>query len=216
MRAFTILTLLLATALCHAGEKHVAKHSQFSADQLVEYLELIGGNWDAEFDEDCYVAFVFSSTAKDGKAEKDYYWSTDPSKHHKILFMHDISGEVQRGRQVIHRMRMHTTQIGVWKELVNGVRTKSTIGGGHTRNEIVPDSGSSRYAIKDLQFTIGDPVQIYTWKCADSLSRFTVELLFATNKNKAEQDGADQPATAPESKSEGKEKPKPEAEGRSQ
>lgn len=31
-----------------------------------------------------------------------------------------------------------------------------------------------------------------------------------------EQDGADQPATAPESKSEGKEKPKPESEGRSQ
>ncbi|MDP0491424.1 MAG: hypothetical protein Q7Q71_10275 [Verrucomicrobiota bacterium JB023] len=32
----------------------------------------------------------------------------------------------------------------------------------------------------------------------------------------AEQDGADQPATAPESKSEGKENPKPESEGRSQ
>ena len=32
----------------------------------------------------------------------------------------------------------------------------------------------------------------------------------------AEQDGADQPATAPESKPEGKEKPKPEAEGHSQ
>ena len=35
-------------------------------------------------------------------------------------------------------------------------------------------------------------------------------------KQKAEQDGADQPATAPESKSEGKKKPKPESEGRSQ
>ncbi len=34
--------------------------------------------------------------------------------------------------------------------------------------------------------------------------------------NKAQQDGADQPATAPESKSEGKDKPKPESEGRSQ
>ena len=33
---------------------------------------------------------------------------------------------------------------------------------------------------------------------------------------KAEQDGADQPATAVESKSEGSEKPKPESEGRSQ
>ena len=36
------------------------------------------------------------------------------------------------------------------------------------------------------------------------------------NPTKAEQDGADQPATAPESKSAGDEKPKPESEGRSQ
>ena len=35
-------------------------------------------------------------------------------------------------------------------------------------------------------------------------------------ESKAEQDGADQPATAPESKSEGSEEPKPESEGRSQ
>ena len=34
--------------------------------------------------------------------------------------------------------------------------------------------------------------------------------------NEAQQDGAEQPATAPESKPEGKEKPKPESEGRSQ
>ena len=35
-------------------------------------------------------------------------------------------------------------------------------------------------------------------------------------KKQAEQDGAEQPATAPESKSKGSEKPKPESEGRSQ
>jgi len=38
----------------------------------------------------------------------------------------------------------------------------------------------------------------------------------AGSKRNGEQDGADQPATAPHSKSEGKEKPKPESEGRSQ
>ena len=36
------------------------------------------------------------------------------------------------------------------------------------------------------------------------------------NDNEAEQDGADQPATAPELKSEGEEEPNPESEGRSQ
>ena len=47
----------------------------------------------------------------------------------------------------------------------------------------------------------------------------SVELLFFTyakQNQRVEQDGADQPATAPELKSEGKEKPKPESEGRSQ
>lgn len=44
-----------------------------------------------------------------------------------------------------------------------------------------------------------------------------VHYLGERTKNKlSEQDGADQPATAPKSKSEGKEKPKPESEGRSQ
>ena len=38
----------------------------------------------------------------------------------------------------------------------------------------------------------------------------------ASETTKAEQDGADQPATAPESKPEGDSKPQPESEGRSQ
>lgn len=37
-----------------------------------------------------------------------------------------------------------------------------------------------------------------------------------SGKNKAEQDGADQPATAPESKTEGEKKPQPESDGRPQ
>ena len=42
------------------------------------------------------------------------------------------------------------------------------------------------------------------------------QMRIADEKRRAEQGGADQPATAPESKSEGVEKPKPESEGRSQ
>ena len=48
-----------------------------------------------------------------------------------------------------------------------------------------------------------------------TLSR-TTGLDTGNPKTETEQDGADQPATAPESKPEGNQKPKPEAEGRSQ
>ena len=47
-------------------------------------------------------------------------------------------------------------------------------------------------------------------------ARKTLEENLAEQQKRVEQDGADQPATAPESKPEGKDKPKPESEVRSQ
>ena len=48
------------------------------------------------------------------------------------------------------------------------------------------------------------------------LELIELRLIIPPRNEEAEQDGADQPATAPESKPEGNEKPKPESEGRSQ
>ena len=77
---------------------------------------------------------------------------------------------------------------------------------------------------KDIVFVV--PIGSSVWEIAkmEKGSRFfvvseTVREFVVTNKGlkeQSEQGGADQPATAPESKSEGKEKPKPESEGRSQ
>ncbi|MEM9283051.1 MAG: hypothetical protein AAGA96_14585, partial [Verrucomicrobiota bacterium] len=125
--------------------------------------------------------------------EKSYQWSTDPSKKHKLFFIHDTQGEVQGGRQVIHRMEMGMTQIGVWKELGEGTRGQTTIGGSITRNEIVPDSGTSQYVTRDLQFEVDSPIQIFSWSSSESKRSFSVSLLFTANK--AEQDSARQSTT---------------------
>jgi hypothetical protein len=50
----------------------------------------------------------------------------------------------------------------------------------------------------------------------DTSSNAQIQFFARVQDNEAEQDGADQPATAPELKSEGEEKPNPESEGRSQ
>ncbi len=182
MKTLTIATLLFTAVLCNAGGKHIAKHSQFTVDQLVEHLELIGGNWNAEFEKECYVAYVFSSTDEEGKVKKSYQWSTNPSKKHKLLFMHDIKGELHGGRLVIHRMKMDMTQVGEWKKWGKIVRSRSTFGGGITRNEIVSNAGSCRYATRDLLFELDKPVQIFSWSDSDSKRSFSVSVLFATSK----------------------------------
>ena len=188
IKSLALSVFFLATITSHAEDKqHAAKHSPFSVEQLSAHLELIGGNWDAKFETECYVAFVFTSTNKEGQHEKHYYWSTDPSKHHQLFFMHDIEGEVQGGRQVIHRMKMNMTQVGVWKDKGDDVRTRVTIGGGIIRNEIVPYGGSSKHQTKDLRFQRERPVELYSWSSNKSKEGFTVEILFATDKTKAEQ-----------------------------
>ena len=63
------------------------------------------------------------------------------------------------------------------------------------------------------------PIENTDWGLEVYVNRITdqeIESLSSGLKMNAEQDGADQPATAPKSKSEGKEKPMPEAKGRSQ
>jgi hypothetical protein len=70
------------------------------------------------------------------------------------------------------------------------------------------------YAIK----LITSDVSVSSSGVAEAYRGYAIILLERrlSNLNKAEQGGADQPVTAPESKSEGKEKAKPESEGRSQ
>ena len=58
-----------------------------------------------------------------------------------------------------------------------------------------------------------------SWEISGEIDSFEKDLLIrnpAANKNKGEQDAAEQPATVPESKSEGEQKPEPDLEGRSQ
>ena len=59
-------------------------------------------------------------------------------------------------------------------------------------------------------------VEVPFFELGNQLNQMTGELDLRPQARKAEQDGADQPATAPESKSEGNEKPKPESEVRPQ
>jgi hypothetical protein len=62
-----------------------------------------------------------------------------------------------------------------------------------------------------------DPEKIRQWcKLLGNLLKLPAERIKINLTKEAEQDGADQPATAPESKSEGDSKPQPESEGRPQ
>lgn len=67
------------------------------------------------------------------------------------------------------------------------------------------ESGSLAYSYEDWVFWVAG---------GKDHCRFHMRL--SRNKKPSEQDGADQPATAPESKPEGNSKPQPESEGRSQ
>ena len=81
-----------------------------------------------------------------------------------------------------------------------------------------------RGGLKDWDPTLkpGDMGVFFLRKSGDSYraahggSISVFEKSYLDSKKKAEQDGARQPTTAPDSKSEGNKKPKPEAEGRSQ
>ena len=97
----------------------------------------------------------------------------------------------------------------------------------HKGLSVIRDAKSRTYV--DYYWTMGGslwaPSRQYPFNFSDVLVRFDVSrsqfrLIYYqpgyAGKHTSEQDGADQPATAPESKPEGNEKPKPESEGRSQ
>jgi hypothetical protein len=103
---------------------------------------------------------------------------------------------VQGGFEIIEDAELRD---GVWKLLVAQANNKSRM----SMRIAIKSNGIYRALVTSMAGHHDDP----------RIDRFLNS--FAANKRQAEQAGSGQPATRPESKSEGSDKPQPEAEGRS-
>jgi hypothetical protein len=211
------LILIILSVAVSTSVAQEAKHSTFTPKQIAEHLGLLGGNWIVSFDEKQFCGFVLTETSEGGVTEKKYYWSSESSKNHQFFFKHDIEKELQRS--TLHRVKFSSVQEGDWTAgKDSAARWKTSGGSGMTYNANLPSGGGSRTQFRNNSVKIKPdlPELLYSWNSEETKRAFKLEILFTEDTAKAEQGGADQPAIAPESKSEGKEKPRLESEGRSQ
>ena len=218
MKPISLIAFFLTIASSYADDRQRAEHSTFTPEQLAEHLGLTGGNWTVSFDEKLFCGFIVTETSDDGALTKKYFWSSDASQNHQFHFMHHVENKDGRGDS--HKVSFSSVQEGEWKSEGENDRSRWKVSGGSGTgyNTVLPSGGGSRTRFRNnsVKITPESPELLYSWSSTETKRAFLLEIVFAQNPKKAEQDGADQPATAPESRRKGDSEPQPEAAGRSQ
>ena len=186
----------MALASVGAGNTQEAKHSSFTIHQIAEHLGLGGGNWEASFDEKCFIGFIITETSSDGVSTKSYYWSVKASKKHEFHFMHHVTSSTSPDEH--HNTTLSSTQIGEWtEEGSTGIRISG--GGGVTCDTNLPSLGKREQRIMQNNFRpkIDEPTLLYSGSSDQTKQAIQLDVIFVVDKKEAEAAGAAQPATKP-------------------
>jgi hypothetical protein len=220
--ALIFLAILLATSVGHAEGTILLKYSPVTADQLArsKTTEAYGGNWTVQLPDAYYLGLVFTRISAMKVISKEYLWNRQIAADHNLHYsFHLDHGE-------------------------NGLRLKSLIGFTRlvsdgsdsewiSRIAQLPKAGNfGKRCSGAIEFKIDTPARLCSWESHDTEDTFTIDVIFTKDSKfvtmtssedvqsqrstkEAQQAGAGQPATRPESKSKSGDKPQPEAEGRS-
>jgi len=197
---------MMALAPVGVGSTQEAKHSSFTIDQIAEHLGLGGGNWEASFDEKCFLGFIITETSSDGVSTKKYYWSLEASKKHEFHFMHHVASSTSGDEH--HNITLSSTQIGEWTEKGStGIRISG--GGGFICDTNLPSLGKREQRIMQNNFRpkIDEPTLLYSWTSDQTKQAIQVDVIFVVDKKEPEALGAGQPATKPADKPAVKDQP---------
>jgi len=164
-----------------------------------------GGGWAINLKEECYLGFVIRTT-KGNDVKTEYHWSPSLASQYEAKLIYEESTSLSDIYDYFHITLPLNANVNSKEE--NGV-VINNIDLTYVVAEFLIKGARAELREGDIDLEMDKVVNVI--KLSDEKNEISIGLVITANKNKAEQGGADQPATAPELKSEGIDKPQPES-----
>lgn len=157
----------------------VATHAPLTAEQINGREDVKGGNWTVSFEEECYLGFFLTETAKDGTRKLTFHWDAEPAMRHAFHYDH----HEHKGDHELNFSPVRSEQ-------------GDADGGTVTFRFSDPEYGSGQqWQISDLEFNpaarrmgrgVFGPVSLYSWEASFSRMSYDVKAVFAKDPAAAE------------------------------